>query len=116
MFDTGINSYELSTAQDGINGTGEQCLIYYYYMSRIGDKNITILKAERGAREELIDSVNEIPFNGWVERRVSYYARTPYYKVGRIVFWYRYDEIVFVLDLFSCTEDIYFTCSTCCFR
>ncbi len=81
LFDTDIRSYELSTPTGGINGTDQQCLIYYYYMSIVGEKNITILKAERGSQEEMIDSVSDSPFNGWIRRNVSFTARTPNYKV-----------------------------------
>jgi hypothetical protein len=47
----------------------------------VGEKNITILKAERGSQEEMIDSVSDSPFNGWIRRNVSFTARTPNYKV-----------------------------------
>jgi hypothetical protein len=84
LFDTEIKSYELSTPTGGINGTNEQCLVYYYYMSILGEKNITILKAERGSQEEMIDLVSDSPFNGWIRRIVSFSARTPNYKVRYI--------------------------------
>ncbi|UJR24875.1 hypothetical protein I4U23_006244 [Adineta vaga] len=85
LFDTAIESFQLDTRTNGINGTDQQCLIYYYYMSPIGDKNITIIKEEKGNKEEIIDSVSDTPFNGWIERRVSYFIKIPNYKIYFLV-------------------------------
>jgi hypothetical protein len=85
LFDTSIKSYQLSTPTGGINGTNQQCLIYYYYMSIKGEKNITILKNEKGGPDEIIDLVTDSPFNGWIQRKVSFTAKASDYKVRYIL-------------------------------
>ena len=63
------------------NGVNEQCLIYYYYMANIDEQIITVRKEETNGENQIIDSVTNSPFNGWIERKVSFNAQKPGYKV-----------------------------------
>ncbi|CAF5091835.1 unnamed protein product, partial [Rotaria sp. Silwood1] len=67
-------SYQLKTASGGINGVGQQCLVYYYYMGAASTKSITINKVEMSGSSQIIDSVTSSPFNGWIERKISFNA------------------------------------------
>lgn len=64
-----------------MDGIDEQCLIYYYYFSSATRNEITIVKEEIDGTNETIDTVNSIPYNGWNERRVTFFARQSKYKV-----------------------------------
>ena len=83
FFAGGNVSFALNTDPDGINGTNEQCLIYYYHMSNgtRSEHTITIRIEERGKPREIIDSIGESPFNGWIERQVNFNSTKPGYKV-----------------------------------
>ncbi|CAF1539755.1 unnamed protein product [Adineta steineri] len=85
LFDTAEHVFPLSTPTGGINGTDEQCLIFYYYMSTIGTKNITIFKQEKHTHEEIIDSITSSPFNGWIRYNVSFISRTSDYEIFFVV-------------------------------
>ncbi|CAF3565227.1 unnamed protein product [Adineta steineri] len=76
-------SFTLNTASGGTNGTDEQCLIYYYYLSNITgiDLSITIRKQEVGDTSKTIDSVASSPYNGWIKRQVSFHTSKGGYKI-----------------------------------
>ncbi|CAF3456755.1 unnamed protein product [Rotaria sp. Silwood1] len=67
-------SYQLKTASGGMNGVGQQCLVYYYYMGAASTKSITINKVEMSGSSQIIGSVTSSPFNGWIERKISFNA------------------------------------------
>jgi hypothetical protein len=79
--DTTIKSFKLKTELEGINGTDEQCLIYYYYLSNVTQNSLTVIKEETNGKNETIDNVTSSPFNGWIERKVSFFALESNYKV-----------------------------------
>jgi hypothetical protein len=79
--DNTTKSFNLKTKLDGINGTNEQCLIYYYYLPNVTQNSITILKEEMNGENRTIDYVTGSPFNGWIERKVSFFAVESNYKV-----------------------------------
>ncbi|CAF2615534.1 unnamed protein product [Rotaria sp. Silwood2] len=81
LSDNKIQSFQLKTEPNGINGINEQYLIYYYYMPIIGEKSITIRKEEAGSRNETIDYVTSSPFNGWIKRGILFNATIPGYKL-----------------------------------
>ncbi|CAF3643907.1 unnamed protein product [Rotaria sordida] len=74
-------SFQLKTESVGINGIGQQCLIYYYYMDATNDKIITINKEETNGTMEIIDSVTRSPFNGWIQRKISFNTEAFGYKI-----------------------------------
>ncbi len=73
--------FELKTGSDGINGVNQQCLVYYYYMSPIVEKTITIRKEETSGGSVTIDSVSSSPINAWIRRNIPFNAEAPGYKV-----------------------------------
>ncbi|CAF4237264.1 unnamed protein product, partial [Rotaria sp. Silwood2] len=73
-------SYQLKTESGGINGVGQQCLIYYYYMGAGSTKIITVNKVEMSGSSQIIDSVTSSPFNGWIQRKISFTAEANGYK------------------------------------
>ncbi|CAF1275671.1 unnamed protein product [Adineta steineri] len=73
--------FQLKTETDGINGKGQQCLTYYYYMPVTTDKIINIRQEEVDGGSVIIDSVTSSPFNGWIVRKVSFNAEAPGYKI-----------------------------------
>jgi hypothetical protein len=81
LSDFTLKSFTLKTNLSGINGINEQCLIYYYYLSNVTRNSITILKEETNGGNETIDYVTSSPFNGWIERKVSFFAVESNYKV-----------------------------------
>ncbi|CAF1313240.1 unnamed protein product [Adineta steineri] len=76
-------SFSLNTVSGGTDGTGEQCLIYYYYLPSITgiDLSITVRKEEEGDISETIDSVTNSPYNGWIKRQVSFHTSNGGYKI-----------------------------------
>jgi hypothetical protein len=79
-----IKSFQLKTESDGINGINQQCLIYYYYMGNASQKIITVRKEETNGKSEIIDSVTSSPFNGWIQRKISFNAEALGYRVRHI--------------------------------
>ncbi|CAF3187457.1 unnamed protein product [Rotaria socialis] len=78
--DNATESYQLKTELSNINVTSEQYLIYYYYISNIGQKSITIIKEVDGTNET-IDFVTSSPFNGWIKREILFNATESGYKI-----------------------------------
>ncbi|CAF3367085.1 unnamed protein product [Rotaria socialis] len=78
--DNATESYQLKTELNNINVTSEQYLIYYYYISNIGQKRITIIKEVDGTNET-IDFVTSSPFNGWIKREILFNATESGYKI-----------------------------------
>ncbi|CAF4850917.1 unnamed protein product [Rotaria sp. Silwood2] len=74
-------SYQLKTESGGINGVGQQCLIYYYYMGAGSTKIITVNKVEMSGSSQIIDSVTSSPLNGWIQRKISFTAEANGYNV-----------------------------------
>jgi hypothetical protein len=81
LTDNKIKSFQLKTESDGINGVNQQCLIYYYYMGNMDEKILTVRKDETNGESEIIDSVTSSPFNGWIQREISFNVQKPGYKV-----------------------------------
>ncbi len=80
---TGAATFSLNTDSGGTNGTGQQCLIYYYYLPKINgiEHNIIVRKQEPGGSNDTIDIVTNSSFNGWIKRQVSFSTVKPGYKV-----------------------------------
>jgi hypothetical protein len=76
-------SFTLNTDSGGTNGTNQQCLTYYYYLPNITgtQQNIKIRIQEPGGNSDQIDYVTNSPFNGWIQRQVSFSTVKPGYKV-----------------------------------
>ena len=76
-------TFMLNTDTNGINGTNQQCLIYYYYLSNIPGTqlNIRVRIQEPSGNNEEIDVVTNAPYNGWIRRLVSFSTMEPGYKV-----------------------------------
>ena len=81
LSDSTIQSFQLKTESNGINSINEQNLTYYYYISSVGQKSITVRKQEIDGTNEIIDIITSSPFNGWIERRVTFNAIKRGYKV-----------------------------------
>jgi hypothetical protein len=81
LTDNARRSYQFRTPTGGINGMNEQCLVYYYHMSNVAEKSITVRKEEASGGSMTIDSVTDSPFNGWSRRNVTFNALAPGYKV-----------------------------------
>jgi hypothetical protein len=81
LTDNKIKFFQLKTESDGINGVNQQCLIYYYYMGNMDEKIVTVRKDETNGESEIIDSVTSSPFNGWIQREISFNVQKPGYKV-----------------------------------
>lgn len=81
LTDNKIKFFQLKTESDGINGVNQQCLIYYYYMGNMDEKILTVRKDETNGESEIIDSVTSSPFNGWIQREISFNVQKPGYKV-----------------------------------
>jgi hypothetical protein len=81
LTDNKIKFFQLKTESDGINGVNQQCLIYYYYMGNMDEKIVTVRKDETNGESEIIDSVTTSPFNGWIQREISFNVQKPGYKV-----------------------------------
>ena len=79
--DDQMKSFQLKIELDQIDGVNEQCLMYYYYMPNIDEKMIVIRKEESNGHTEVIDSVSNSPFNGWIQRKVPFNAQKADYKV-----------------------------------
>jgi hypothetical protein len=80
-------SYQLKTGSGdgGINGIDQQCLIYYYYMSTAEETTLTVLKQESKGASEIIDFVTGSPYNGWIQRKVSFVSDALGYEVRHIL-------------------------------
>ncbi len=50
-------------------------------MGNMNEKIITVRKEETNGESEIIDSVTNSPFNGWIERKVSFNVQKSGYKV-----------------------------------
>ncbi|CAF3421804.1 unnamed protein product [Rotaria sp. Silwood1] len=76
-------SLPLKTGSEGINGTNQQCLTYYYYFPNItgAQHNINVRKEEVGSINEIIDTVTSNPVNGWTKRQVNFTTTAPGYKI-----------------------------------
>lgn len=74
-------SFQLKVSNDGIDGEGQQCLIYYYYMPAIARSNITVKKEEKNGQIDIIDSVSDSPFNGWIKRKINFASTNSGYNV-----------------------------------
>ncbi len=85
LIDNEMKSFQLKTKSGGINGVDQQCLVYYYYMGNVSEKIITVRKEETSGESETIDSVTSSPFNGWIQRKISFNAEASGYKVRH--FW-----------------------------
>lgn len=79
-----MQSFQLNTEILKIDKNNQQCLTYYYYMSDDNEKSIIIRKEESDGRSEVIDSVTSSPFNGWIQRKVSFDVYESHYKVKTI--------------------------------
>lgn len=79
--DNQIRSFQLNITSNQIDGNNQQCLIYYYYMPNINEKILVIRKEESNGESDVIDSVRNTPFNGWIQRQVSFDVQTADYKV-----------------------------------
>ena len=66
-----------------INGTGAQCLTYYYYLpnTRGIQQNIRVKTQEMNNSETIIDTVTNSSFNGWIKRQVDYHTSQRGYEV-----------------------------------
>jgi hypothetical protein len=76
-----VKSFRLKAEIGDVNTKNEQCLIYYYYLSNVIRTSITVLKETVTGTNETIDHVTSSPFNGWIERRVTFFAIESMYKV-----------------------------------
>jgi hypothetical protein len=76
-----VRTSQLKTPAGGINGVNQQCLIYYYHASNNTQRLITVRKAESNGDIEVIDTVTNLPFNAWIQRKGSYIAKATGYKV-----------------------------------
>ncbi|UJR24896.1 hypothetical protein I4U23_006262 [Adineta vaga] len=76
-------TFTLNIDPNGINGTGHQCLTYFYYLPNISNtnQNIKVRVQETGDDSKLIDTVTNSPHNGWIERRITYETVKTGYKV-----------------------------------
>ncbi|UJR24894.1 hypothetical protein I4U23_006261 [Adineta vaga] len=76
-------TFTLNIDSNGINGTGHQCLTYFYYLPNISNtnQNIKVRVQETGDDSKLIDTVTNSPHNGWIERRISYETVKTGYKM-----------------------------------
>ncbi|CAF3928153.1 unnamed protein product, partial [Rotaria sp. Silwood1] len=76
-------SLPLKTGSEGINGTNQQCLTYYYYFPNItgAQHNINVRKEEVGSINEIVDTVTSNPVNGWIKRQANFTTTTPGYKI-----------------------------------
>ncbi|CAF1155460.1 unnamed protein product [Adineta steineri] len=76
-------SFTLNTASGGADGTDDQCLIYYYYLSNVSEteQSITIRKQEVGDSSETMDIVTSSSYNGWIKRQVSFHTSKSGYKI-----------------------------------
>ena len=79
--DDQIKSFRVNIESNSIDRMDQQCLIYYYYMPNMGEKIISVRKEETNGDSEIIDSVTTSPFNGWVQRKISFNVQRPNYKV-----------------------------------
>lgn len=79
------NAYSvgLETESGGINGTKEQCMTYFYYIPNKATirMSIKIRKDEVDGSSEIIDTVSNNSFNGWIQRNINFNARNPGYRV-----------------------------------
>ncbi len=78
-----VATFSLNTDSGGTNGTGQQCLIYYYYLPTINglQQNVIVRKLEPGGSNDTIDIVTNSSFNGWIKQQVSFSTEKPGYKV-----------------------------------
>jgi Ni,Fe-hydrogenase III component G len=83
FLDGNTQSFQLKTESNSIHGINQQNLTYYYYLSNIGQKSITVRKEEADGTNEIIDVVSNSPFNGWIERQVTFNAMRRGYKVQK---------------------------------
>ncbi|CAF1010335.1 unnamed protein product [Adineta ricciae] len=76
-------SFVLNTNTGGTNGTGHQCLSYFYYLPTITgtQQNINIRVKTKDGDSEMIDQVMSSPHNGWSERRVSFVTTKDGYEM-----------------------------------
>ena len=64
-----------------MEGVNDLCLVYYYYFSPTVQNDLIIVKEELDGNNMTIDRVNSTPYNGWIERRVDFFAQQSKYKV-----------------------------------
>lgn len=80
-----IVSFLLSTrVSSKINGTGVQCLTYYYYLPNITgtQQSIRVIKQEvDNLNNVTLDTVSNNFFNGWSKRQIDYNAEKRGYEV-----------------------------------
>jgi hypothetical protein len=50
-------------------------------MGNMDEKIVTVRKDETNGESEIIDSVTTSPFNGWIQREISFNVQKPGYKV-----------------------------------
>lgn len=76
-------TFYLNIDSSGINGTGHQCLTYFYYLPNINNtkQNIKVRVQESGGDSELIDNIIDSPYNGWIERRISFETKKTGYNI-----------------------------------
>ncbi|CAF4215293.1 unnamed protein product, partial [Adineta steineri] len=75
--------FTLNTDSGGTDGTDDQCLIYYYYLSNITgtEQSVTVRKQEVADISETMDIVTSSPYNGWIKRQVSFHTSKGGYKI-----------------------------------
>ncbi|CAF1155656.1 unnamed protein product [Adineta steineri] len=76
-------SFTLNTVSGGTNGTDDQCLIYYYYLSNVTgtDLSITVRTQEVADTSETTDNVTSSPHNGWIRHQVPFHTSKGGYKI-----------------------------------
>lgn len=79
--DDQVKSFQVNIESNTIDRMDQQCLIYYYYMPNIGEKILNVRKEETNGESEVIDSVTNSPFNGWIQRKISFNIQKSNYKV-----------------------------------
>ena len=75
----------------------EQCLSYFYYLSPMNESIINVRKEETDGTSEIIDSVNNSLFNGWILRKVQFNAEAANYKVLKT---FKYLDIMIIVFFF----------------
>lgn len=73
---------QLKIPAGSITVAGPQCLIYYYHMSTVANKSVTVRKVESNEADDVIDLVTSVPNNAWTEKKVPFTAIASDYRVG----------------------------------
>ncbi|CAF3779378.1 unnamed protein product [Rotaria socialis] len=77
LFDTVVCSVPLKAGTGGIIGIDDQCIVYYYYIPKRIDlqMSIKLRKVEVDSTTEIIDYVTNSSFNGWTQRKINFQAK-----------------------------------------